>query len=244
MTSRRTGFTLIELLVVIAIIAILAAILFPVFAKAREKAKTAACLSNVKQLCLSYQMYSQDYDETGPLTWTPAPGQSTYYFYPGYLYPAEIIMPYLKNWQIMVCPGDPNPTVWTYVSGSPPFSYGPNVQQSAAAPNMGGPYSARLSAIQKPAETVCWTDSSDICSSCYNPSPGYSSCAPGWTGDPHGFGDSVAFAGVTRHAGGINVGWMDGHAKWQKINGTTWQEAVGLPNNFVTDYKWWTAEDD
>ena len=60
---RRKGFTLIELLVVIAIIAILAAILFPVFAKAREKARQTSCLSNLKQITLGNQMYAQDYDE-------------------------------------------------------------------------------------------------------------------------------------------------------------------------------------
>ncbi|PIY51745.1 MAG: hypothetical protein COZ06_04120, partial [Armatimonadetes bacterium CG_4_10_14_3_um_filter_66_18] len=64
MRTVRRGFTLIELLVVIAIIAILAAILFPVFAKAREKARQTACLSNLKQLGLSIIMYANDYDET------------------------------------------------------------------------------------------------------------------------------------------------------------------------------------
>jgi prepilin-type N-terminal cleavage/methylation domain-containing protein len=62
-TKRRTGFTLIELLVVIAIIAVLAAILFPVFAKAREKARQITCLSNMKELGLASQMYLQDYGE-------------------------------------------------------------------------------------------------------------------------------------------------------------------------------------
>ncbi|MES2465576.1 MAG: prepilin-type N-terminal cleavage/methylation domain-containing protein, partial [Armatimonadota bacterium] len=65
-TRRSSGFTLIELLVVIAIIAILAAILFPVFAQAREKARQTSCLSNVKQICLALNMYAQDADETYP----------------------------------------------------------------------------------------------------------------------------------------------------------------------------------
>jgi len=65
-SNRRTGFTLIELLVVIAIIAILAAILFPVFAQARAKARQASCLSNSKQLGLALYLYAQDYDETLP----------------------------------------------------------------------------------------------------------------------------------------------------------------------------------
>ncbi|MFO8079838.1 MAG: prepilin-type N-terminal cleavage/methylation domain-containing protein, partial [Armatimonadota bacterium] len=74
MSTHRRGFTLIELLVVIAIIAILAAILFPVFARAREKARQTSCLSNLKQLGLGMQMYAQDYDERFNLSQYQLPG--------------------------------------------------------------------------------------------------------------------------------------------------------------------------
>ncbi len=92
---NRRGFTLIELLVVIAIIAILAAILFPVFARAREKARETACLSNLKQLNLALHMYAQDYDELFPIAQTmgnPHP-ELTLGLYP-----------YVSNRQIFYCP--------------------------------------------------------------------------------------------------------------------------------------------
>ena len=92
----RRGFTLIELLVVIAIIAILAAILFPVFAKAREKARQSSCLSNVKQLALAVMSYTQDYDEMLPASYK--------YNSPGATYWSETILPYIKNSQIFKCP--------------------------------------------------------------------------------------------------------------------------------------------
>jgi hypothetical protein len=93
---------LIELLVVIAIIAILAAILFPVFAQAREKGRQAVCLSNLKQMALGMRMYVQDYDETFPMSlymaFVPAPCTATFY---------HEISPYQKNAQIMQCPSKP-----------------------------------------------------------------------------------------------------------------------------------------
>ena len=95
---NRRAFTLIELLVVIAIIAILAAILFPVFAQAREAARTTSCLSNTKQLGTSIIMYAQDYDEMLVLT-------AYYDVASGWVYGwQDLVVPYIKNFNIMICP--------------------------------------------------------------------------------------------------------------------------------------------
>src|SRR5476649_549867 len=95
--SNKRGFTLIELLVVIAIIAILAAILFPVFARARENARRASCQSNLKQLGLAMIQYAQDYDETMPV--------STVASYAGFGWTGQLY-PYVKSKQLFVCPSD------------------------------------------------------------------------------------------------------------------------------------------
>ncbi|CCW35040.1 prepilin-type N-terminal cleavage/methylation domain-containing protein [Chthonomonas calidirosea] len=123
----RKGFTLIELLVVIAIIAILAAILFPVFARARESARTNSCLSNEKQIGLAFLMYAQDYDETLPSTpfgscptcwpwkaWpgSPGAGWDSVFYTP--------IQPYIKNVQLLQCPSQNTANRWY---GSKGLSY-------------------------------------------------------------------------------------------------------------------------
>jgi len=118
MLKKRPAFTLIELLVVIAIIAILAAILFPVFAQAREQARKASCQSNLKQVALALQMYTVDYDERYPASgMLPGPGQGanpdgqniirmlgggTSWF----------LQPYIKNQQIFRCPSDAGDNYW------------------------------------------------------------------------------------------------------------------------------------
>ncbi|MES2459721.1 MAG: DUF1559 domain-containing protein [Armatimonadota bacterium] len=107
--TTRGGFTLIELLVVIAIIAILAAILFPVFAQAREKARQSACLSNQKQLGLATMQYAQDYDETMPILYYVKNSPSSVHW-------MDLIYPYIKSEEVFSCPsrkGDPNdPDDW------------------------------------------------------------------------------------------------------------------------------------
>ncbi len=135
----RRGFTLIELLVVIAIIAILAAILFPVFARAREKARQSTCLSNVKQIMLGVLMYAQDYDER---------------LIPGALNTWEwhvFLTPYLKNVQVLYCP-----------SKLPGMGYGWNYSEFGYYHDSHGTgWATKLAEIDKPAEAILLGDCED-----------------------------------------------------------------------------------
>ncbi len=118
MKTKRFGFTLIELLVVIAIIALLAAILFPVFARARENARKSACMNNLKNLSLAFIQYTQDYDETLPTqihNTTGANVEGGWMFYTVFGTSTSnakfdstrgAIYPYIKNTQIYICPSD------------------------------------------------------------------------------------------------------------------------------------------
>lgn len=153
---RRAGFTLIELLVVIAIIAILAAILLPVFARAREKARQTMCMNNARQLSLAVQMYLQDHDEVFP--------PSTNYTVPTNS-PArtwtQIVQPYLKNWQLFLCPSASfSPTARTFDwSNRGEVSIGYNALTAIDPSKVEGrPTPAALPQVEEPARTVFFAD--------------------------------------------------------------------------------------
>ena len=163
-TPRRSAFTLIELLVVIAIIAILAAILFPVFAQAREKARGAACLSNSKQIGLGMMQYVQDYDEVYPGVWLGNEGPATEAY--NWRFAIE---PYVKSVQVFKCPSNRFGTDENYWRGdfaaNPrkwyPNNYVPNqaimkqpgVPVTASNASWAGP-SLSLAAIERSADTI------------------------------------------------------------------------------------------
>ena len=143
-STSKKGFTLIELLVVIAIIAILAAILFPVFARARENARRASCQSNIKQILLGVMQYTQDYDEKYMPMYTDPPT----------VYWPALLQPYLKSTQILNCP---SATYLPYNGTAFNPHYGLNVWlfEPDAQTNSG----LSLSAINQPAATVVFADS-------------------------------------------------------------------------------------
>ena len=148
-SSKKSGFTLIELLVVIAIIAILAAILFPVFAQARAQARKTTCLSNTKQIGLSVLMYVQDYDEQLPLLYVKdTSGNSSDFWLAGTASVQawqNLVQPYTKNWGLFVCPdGGMTSTNVTATTGDrehPFLNYGiPPVSGLGAVANWGDKY--------------------------------------------------------------------------------------------------------
>ncbi|MCX7993592.1 MAG: DUF1559 domain-containing protein [Fimbriimonadales bacterium] len=220
MTRRVQGFTLIELLVVVAIIAILAAILFPVFAQARESGRSASCLSNLRQFALATLQYVQDYDEVFP--------QSVYSMDSVILLPAtndrvftvfDAVMPYMKNSDIIVCPSNRPGIDWQAIlatiglrtSGN--FRYGSYAYNFALFQDPSLPPGlwqddpvVPMAALQEPVNTIMFFDSvykhpsapliDPIC-----PRPMFIFHWSTFPGDP-------------RHKNGININFADGHAKW------------------------------
>ncbi len=198
---QHRGFTLIELLVVIAIIAILAAILFPVFARAREKARQTSCLSNVKELTLGILMYAQDYDERMPPRYyryvSTTPG--------GPNWCDHLVQPYIKNTQVTRCPSTEEKS----------YGYAQDYLNWC-----------KLASIGSPAETVVLCDVKRSFNSSGGQSFDLSVRKPSIFGSPPTkpatdedewpiTGDPT-YAPRARgvHNGGCNVGFCDGHAKW------------------------------
>jgi prepilin-type N-terminal cleavage/methylation domain-containing protein/prepilin-type processing-associated H-X9-DG protein len=227
MRRHTNGFTLIELLVVIAIIAILAAILFPVFAQAREKARQISCLSNLKQIATAMHLYSQDFDEKIPSLLQIAPWHPRARPSDGSLAWVWMIEPYVKNHQVFYCPSYPISAPYqslTSHSGSQfliPYGYNSLIAR-VAGPNVSG---ARTWAeIQTPANTVMLADDREARDGYgyYNLFyPQYMNTR-GWSYtdpvNPVRWGNSVGVISP-RHSGGANVAFCDGHAKWVRIPG-------------------------
>ncbi len=233
--SRRYGFTLIELLVVIAIIAILAAILFPVFAKAREKARQASCQSNLKQVGLAIAQYMQDYDEKYPYAGN---GTDDPYVavnvcgWRGWL--SNVVMPYVKNNQLFVCPSDGNNYynvgTTTVPTGDSRFYKVSYCYNYAAAINSTTPSSTNvpgaggaMGATVRPAELCMVWDSANR-----------------WADGTNAFGRDVAqaFAGNDnygqRHNALANFLYADGHVKTNKFSQLRYRNLTNMPESDAT----------
>jgi prepilin-type N-terminal cleavage/methylation domain-containing protein/prepilin-type processing-associated H-X9-DG protein len=210
---QRKAFTLIELLVVIAIIAILAAILFPVFVTAREKARQISCASNLKQLNLGFIQYVQDYDERFPV---PAPAGTNWGAgcgpsgWPNW---TPWVMPYVKSNGVFVCPSD---GLGVPTNGQLQCSYVYNLALCGGSCWRPG-YSpdpstnATLATLQVPAQIIILTDFD--CA--------FSACGQSMN---NGIDQPFLSSGqqTGRHTGGDNIAFCDGHVKWYKTTTFPW----------------------
>ena len=241
---RRNAFTLIELLVVIAIIAILAAILFPVFAQARDKARATACLSNEKQIGIALMSYVQDYDETYPIgnaaaltsanPWWVTTGSSNVSF-PGVGW-AGTVYPYVKSTGVFFCPSDlttvplPGGSTWMTGAGFVVCSYAYNANLAGAISSKCTAVASTVAVLEVSGASATVANPSDCCSPAGNmsitaPGPGISatsligSSGGGWWQNIQA--TAGALGGLCdintkppRHAMGANYLMADGHAKF------------------------------
>jgi len=224
----RGGFTLIELLVVIAIIAILAAILFPVFSQAREKARQAQCLSNSRNIAFASAQYTQDYDEKFPKHETPCGADGNWawtWANPDWYMKLD---PYLRNWQVYDCPSLSRN--WTWKSScfltweTPPWT--PKiVDYGFSEAIFGQPDQFHLSQIRRPANAVIGGESTNTY---FNPwaqtregiqvrwafARGWQNLVEIQCGCPATILQYDRVERLTPHLGGTQGFFADGHAKW------------------------------
>jgi prepilin-type N-terminal cleavage/methylation domain-containing protein/prepilin-type processing-associated H-X9-DG protein len=231
MKRSGNGFTLIELLVVIAIIAILAAILFPVFARAREQARKTVSLSNVKQIILGATMYSQDYDENVMPAWLCNSGRDAGCPDSDINFWMTFVQPYIKNKQLFKCPSADELPDWAPERGYQ-TSYGHNHDK------LGWDFSIKMASVQRPAQIIMFADVGIITDAAdSNPwvsqDTAYAKYVKNadqerpsinqWAGatffrSPEQYNAGAqtwcsASVPIARHSGMCNVGYIDGHAK-------------------------------
>jgi len=222
---RRRGFTLIELLVVIAIIAILAAILFPVFARAREKARQSSCLSNVKQMGTAVLQYAQDYDEIYPLascmTNLAIPGSGGSADGCNVSWLRFRLQPYINNWQVVICPSSGviyNPSSASNPANQMLYHYGYNNGLSGRA----------MASVNAPASIIALGDSLHWAGDLYNGANfAYAKSSSGWV--------NLSLAAErtldrTRHNEGSNLAYADGHVKWGHATAIYAETSKPVPN--------------
>jgi prepilin-type N-terminal cleavage/methylation domain-containing protein/prepilin-type processing-associated H-X9-DG protein len=235
--AAHPAFTLIELLVVIAIIAILAAILFPVFARARENARRTSCLSNLKQLGLSFAQYTQDYDEK-----LPPMVNANYQYWP------FLVQPYMKSSQLFDCPSLPFVNNITATGGGSGTAYGLNVALSTGTGDTG----IAMSSVNYASELIMLGDTR--MHAYPNQSRGYGylpSIADTGGYAAMWFDPDVSRGGTppssidggkgqagpdARHLEGSNFCFFDGHAKWMKFSNFDTPPATVSP---ITRWRLW-----
>ena len=230
-TRDNRAFTLIELLVVVTIIAVLAAILFPVFARARENARRASCMSNLKQIGLALMMYVQDYDETYP--YASMDGNDPLYAAPDASWP-YLLQPYTKSLQVFTCPSS--------TSGSNAGIWFGNYGASTNLLKYRSSCVTKMASISEPSEGYAimdgsaWTMNTGFAT---NPSDLY--YVPG-TGESHS-GMSMTYMKIFnlvsdffggRHFAGDDMLFADGHVKWMKAQDIVEQAKLGNQGAWMT----------